>query len=255
MSARRGIFVAPFEELSEPALVAELAARAEDRGLDGFFLWDHVQYRAPVRALADPWITLAAVAAATRRLVIGPLVTPLPRRRPHKLARETVTLDRLSGGRLVLGVGLGSDRSGEFDPVRFGEEGDPKARARLLDEGLERLLRYWGGEFEPAPMQQPRIPVWVASRWPSRRPLRRAARFDGLFPIDLPDPEALTVLAEEVRQLRGPASGPFELVVTNPPGTDPAPWEAAGATWCPTGFGPQPTRAEVERAIDEAPVR
>jgi alkanesulfonate monooxygenase SsuD/methylene tetrahydromethanopterin reductase-like flavin-dependent oxidoreductase (luciferase family) len=253
VSARRGIFVAPFEELSEPALVAELAARAEDRGFDGFFVWDHVQYRAPVRALADPWITLAAVAAATRRLVIGPLVTPLPRRRPHKLARETVTLDRLSGGRLVLGVGLGSDRSGEFDPQRFGEEGDPKARARLLDDGLERLLRYWGGEFEPTPVQQPRIPVWVASRWPSRRPLRRAARFDGLFPIDLPDPEALTVLAEEVRGLRGPDARPFDLVVTNPPGTDPAPWEAAGATWCLTGFGPQPTRAEVEQAIDEAP--
>jgi alkanesulfonate monooxygenase SsuD/methylene tetrahydromethanopterin reductase-like flavin-dependent oxidoreductase (luciferase family) len=255
VSARRGIFVAPFEELSEPALVAELAARAEDRGFDGFFVWDHVQYREPVRALADPWITLAAVAAATRRLVIGPLVTPLPRRRPHKLARETVTLDRLSGGRLVLGVGLGSDRSGEFDPARFGEEGDPVARARLLDDGLERLLRYWGGEFEPAPVQSPRIPVWVASRWPSRRPLRRAARFDGLFPIDLPDPEALTVLAQEVRELRGPDAGRFELVVTNPPGTDPAPWEAAGATWCLTGFGPQPTRAEVERAIDEAPTR
>jgi alkanesulfonate monooxygenase SsuD/methylene tetrahydromethanopterin reductase-like flavin-dependent oxidoreductase (luciferase family) len=255
VSARRGIFVAPFEELSEPALVAELAARAEDRGFDGFFVWDHVQYRPPVRALADPWITLAAVAAATRRLVIGPLVTPLPRRRPHKLARETVTLDRLSGGRLVLGVGLGSDGSGEFDPERFGEEGDPVARARLLDEGLERLLRYWDGEFEPVPLQRPRIPVWVASRWPSRRPLRRAARFDGLFPIDLPDPEALTVLAEEVRQLRGPDAGSFELVVTNPPGTDLAPWEAAGATWCLTGFGPQPTRAEVERAIDEAPVQ
>ena len=121
MTARRGIFVAPFEELAEPRLVAELAARAEACGWDGFFLWDHVAYREPVRALADPWVTLAAVAMATERVAIGTLVTPLPRRRPHQLARETVTLDRLSGGRLVLGVGIGSERTGEFDPERFGE--------------------------------------------------------------------------------------------------------------------------------------
>jgi alkanesulfonate monooxygenase SsuD/methylene tetrahydromethanopterin reductase-like flavin-dependent oxidoreductase (luciferase family) len=185
---------------------------------------------------------------ATERLVIGPLVTPLARRRPHQLARETVTLDRLSRGRLVLGIGLGSGRTGEFDPDRFGEEGDARARARLLDEGLDRLLAYWDGEFEPRPVQQPRIPVWVAARWPHRRPLRRAARFDGLFPIDLPGPEALAELAGEVRALRGDAR--FDLVVENPPGTDPAPWVAAGATWCLTGFDMQPTRAGVQEAID-----
>src|ERR671917_704507 len=121
-AARRAIFVAPFEELSEPSLVAELAEKAERRGFDGFFVWDHVAYKEPVRALADPWVTLAAVAVATERLTIGPLVTPLPRRRPHQLARETVTLDRLSGGRLVLGVGLGGNTTGEFDHARFGEE-------------------------------------------------------------------------------------------------------------------------------------
>ena len=251
MSARRAIFVAPFEELSEPALVAELAARAERRGWDGFFVWDHVAYSEPVRALADPWITLAAVAVATRRLTIGPLVTPLPRRRPHQLARETVTLDRLSDGRLVLGVGLGSERTGEFDPDRFGEEGNARARARLLDDGLDRLQAYWDGEFEPRPVQRPRIPVWVAARWPHRRPLRRAARSDGLFPIDLPCPEALAELAAEIRALRGPQhDGSFDLVAENPAGTDPAPWAEAGATWCLTSFGKQPTRAEVEAAID-----
>lgn len=251
MTARHGIFVAPFEELAEPRLVAQLAARAEERGWDGFFLWDHVEYREPVRAVADPWVTLAAVAVATRRLTIGTLVTPVARRRPHQLARETATLDRLSEGRLVLGVGLGSERTGEFDPDRFGEEGDARARARLLDEGLERVQAYWGGEFEPRPVQRPRIPVWVAARWPHRRPLRRAARWDGLFPIDLPGPEALAELVTEVTELRAPDSaGSFDIVVTNPPGTDPAPWVAAGATWCLTGFGPQPTRAEVEEAID-----
>jgi alkanesulfonate monooxygenase SsuD/methylene tetrahydromethanopterin reductase-like flavin-dependent oxidoreductase (luciferase family) len=249
-TARRAIFVAPFEELSEPALVAELAARAERRGWDGFFIWDHVAYSEPVKALADPWVTLAAVAVATERVTIGPLVTPLPRRRPHQLARETVTLDRLSGGRLVLGVGLGSARTGEFDPDRFGEEGDPKARARLLDDRLDRLLAYWDGGFEPRPVQRPRIPVWVAARWPNRRPLRRAVRYDGLFPIDLPGPEALAELAAEVQALRGPGGGPFDFVVDYPAGTDHAPWAAAGATWCLTGFGTQPTRAEVEEAID-----
>jgi alkanesulfonate monooxygenase SsuD/methylene tetrahydromethanopterin reductase-like flavin-dependent oxidoreductase (luciferase family) len=250
VGARRGIFVAPFDELSDPRVTAGLAARAEERGWDGFFVWDHIQYRAPVSAVADPWVTLAAVATATERVRIGPLVTPLARRRIHKLARETVTLDRLSGGRLVLGVGLGGDRNGEFDRERFGEEDDPRARARLLDDGLERLASYWGGEFEPPPVQSPRIPVWVAGRWPNRAPLRRAARWDGLFPIDMEEPAQLAEMVAAVREL-GAGDG-FEVVVDHPPGTDPDPWIEAGATWCLTGFGMQPERAEVERAIDAA---
>jgi alkanesulfonate monooxygenase SsuD/methylene tetrahydromethanopterin reductase-like flavin-dependent oxidoreductase (luciferase family) len=240
--------VAPFDELAEPRVVADLAARAEERGWDGFFVWDHIQYRAPVSAVADPWVTLAAVATATERLRIGPLVTPLARRRIHKLARETVTLDRLSGGRLVLGVGLGGDRNGEFDRERFGEEDDPRARARLLDDGLERLASYWGGEFEPPPVQSPRIPVWVAGRWPNRAPLRRAARWDGFFPIDMEEPGQLAELVAAVREL-GAGDG-FEIVVDHAPGTDPDPWIEAGATWCLTDFGTQPRRSEVERAID-----
>ncbi len=249
LTARHGIFVAPFDELAEPRLVADLAARAEQRGWDGFFLWDHVAYAEPVRAVADPWVTLAAVATATQTLALGPLVTPLPRRRPHQLARETVTLDRLSRGRLVLGVGIGSDRTGEFDPARFGEEPDARKRAALLDDGLELLRAYWDGEFEPPPLQRPRIPVWVAARWPHRRPLPRAARWDGLFPIDLPGPAALAELAAEVEALRA-EPGQFDLVVENPPGTDPGPWIEAGATWCLTGFGAQPAAAEVRAAID-----
>jgi alkanesulfonate monooxygenase SsuD/methylene tetrahydromethanopterin reductase-like flavin-dependent oxidoreductase (luciferase family) len=234
-----GIFVAPFGELSEPALVAELAADAEAAGWDGFFVWDHVAYRPPVTHVADPWVTLAAVAVRTDRVRIGPLVTPLARRRPHQLARETVTLDRLSGGRLVLGVGLGPDTTGEFDPARFGEEGDPRERARLLDAGLDALTGYWAGGFEPRPVHGT-IPIWVAVRWPNKRPLRRAARYDGVFPIDLPGPE---VLAEYVAGLQG------EVVVTNPAGTDPQPWADAGATWCLTGFGIEPTAADVRAAI------
>jgi alkanesulfonate monooxygenase SsuD/methylene tetrahydromethanopterin reductase-like flavin-dependent oxidoreductase (luciferase family) len=251
--ARRGIFVAPFEELADAAVLARLAERAEGAGWDGFFVWDHVDYRAPVQAIADPWVAMAAIACATERILLGPLITPPARRRIHKLARETVTLDRLSGGRLVFGAGLGSDNSGEFS--KFGEEADGRARAALLDEGLERLAAYWGGEFEPRPLQQPRIPVWLAARWPNRKPVRRALRWDGLFPIDLPGPDALAELAAEVEAARGGDERPFEIVVTNPAGTDPGPWEAAGATWCLTGFGPQPRVAEVEAAIDDAPSR
>src|SRR4051795_10242958 len=243
--ARRGIFVAPFEELADAAELARLAARAEAAGWGGFFPWDHVDYRDPVSALADPWVAMAAIACATERVKIGPLITPPARRRIHKLARETVTLDRLSGGRLIFGAGLGSDNSGEFS--KFGEESDAKARAKLLDDGLDQLVRYWDGEFEPRPVQQPRIPIWLAARWPNRKPVRRALRWDGLFPIDLPGPEALAELTQEVRAER--PGDDFEIVVTNPAGTDPQPWEDAGATWCLTGFGNQPTVAEVEAAI------
>ena len=251
MSVKRGIYVAPFEGLADPLVLAELARSAEDHGWDGFFVWDHVAYRAPTRAVADPWVALSACATATERLMLGPMVTPLSRRRVQKLARETVTLDQLSRGRLVLGVGLGSDRNGELEP--FGEVVDPRARADLLDRGLERLANFWAGEFEPLPVQRPRIPVWVAARWPNRRPVRRAARWDGLFPIDLDGPEAIAELARDVARLREGAEGPFDLVVTSPPGEDPSPWAEAGATWCLVGFGQQPREAEVRDVIASGP--
>lgn len=147
VSVHRAIFVAPFDELVEPGMLAGLAARAEARGWDGFFLWDHIAYREPVRAVADPWVSLAAIACATERVRIGALVTPLSRRRVQKVARETVTLDRLSDGRLIFGVGLGVENNNELEP--FGEVLDPRERARILDAGLERLSALWGGEFEP----------------------------------------------------------------------------------------------------------
>ncbi len=246
----RGLFLAPFDELVDPRLLADMAAQAEDRGWDGIFLWDHVAYRAPVRAVADPWVAMSAIACATRTLRLGPMVTPLSRRRVHKLARETVTLDRLSGGRLTLGVGLGSDRTGEL--TGFDEVVDPRERAVLLDDGLDRLAAFWAGEFEPPPVQQPRIPIWVAARWPARRPLRRAARWDGLFPIEVPGPPQLAELADEVRGLRD-GDGPFDLVVTLPPGAEAEPWESAGATWVLTGFGAQPREAEVREVIEAGP--
>jgi alkanesulfonate monooxygenase SsuD/methylene tetrahydromethanopterin reductase-like flavin-dependent oxidoreductase (luciferase family) len=251
VSAKRGLFIAPFDELSDPRLLAELAAGAEAKGWDGFFLWDHIRHREPVSAVSDPWIALAAVACATERLTIGPMVTPLSRRRVQKLARETVTLDRLSGGRLVLGVGLGAATTGELAP--FGDTEDPRERARLLDEGLERLLAFWGGEFQPPPVQRPRIPIWVASRWPRRRPLQRAARFDGVFPIEMTGPDDLRVYVEEVHALRLDREAPYDVVVEIPPGDDVEMWEAAGATWVLAGFGSQPGEAGVRAAIEAGP--
>jgi alkanesulfonate monooxygenase SsuD/methylene tetrahydromethanopterin reductase-like flavin-dependent oxidoreductase (luciferase family) len=250
---KRGIFLAPFDELVDPRVVAELAAFAEENGWDGLFVWDHIQYRAPVRAVADPWIVLSAVAAATRTLRIGPMVTPLARRRVQKLARETATLDLLSQGRLILGVGLGSDNSGELGP--WGEELDARRRAVLLDDGLGRLAQLWAGEFEPRPVQQPRIPVWVAARWPNRRPVRRALRWDGLFPIELPGPDALAELAAEIREARAAdqRSATFDIVAEIEPGQDPAPWQAAGATWVFTGFGRQPRADQVRETIAAGP--
>ncbi len=109
---RHGLFVAPFDGLSDPRVVARLAAECEAAGWDGIFVWDHVLYRPPVQAVADPWVVLAAAATATERVLIGPMVTPVARRRPHVLARQATSLDQLSGGRLVLGVGLGLDASG-----------------------------------------------------------------------------------------------------------------------------------------------
>lgn len=252
MSAKRGLYLPPFDELVDPRTLVELARRAEAGGWDGFFLWDHVNYRPPVEAVADAWIALAAIAGATERIRIGPLITPLSRRRVQKVARETVTLDRLSEGRLTLGVGLGVEGNGELEP--FGEEVDPRRRAELLDQGLDRLASFWAGEFEPRPTQSPRIPVWVAGRWKSRRrPLERAARWDGFFPIELPDPAALARVAAEAEELRTGAKGGFDLIVEVAPGEDSAPWADAGATWTLTSFDSQPRLREVEAVIDAGP--
>ncbi len=248
---KRGLFLAPFNELADPLVLVDLAARAEACGWDGVFLWDHVAYRRPVRAVADPWIALSAIAAHTERLRLGPMVTPLSRRRVQKVARETVTLDHLSRGRLVLGVGLGSPNNNELEP--YGEVVDPRERARLLDQRLARLAAMWAGEFEPRPVQRPRIPVWVAARWPNRRPVARAVVWDGLFPIELPGPEALAELRAEIAQQRGHEGGPFDLVIETEPGEDSRPWRQAGATWVLTGFGRRPRRRRVRAVIERGP--
>lgn len=200
-------------EFADPARLVDLAVEAEAAGWDGFFLWDHLVRRRPWKAIVDPWVVLAAVAQATERIELGPMVTPIARRRPAKLARETATLDRLSGGRLILGVGLGAPDD-EF--ARFGEDPDPRVRAAKLDEGLELLDRLWTGEpvthhgthhvaddvqFRPRPARAPRPPVWVAGGWPTRAPFRRAARWDGVFPIGRDAPRGTMLPSREVAEL------------------------------------------------------
>ena len=173
---------------------------AEAAGWEGFFLWDHIHQWHGQEPFADPWVALTAMALRTERIRLGPLVTPLARRRPWKLARETVTLDHLSGGRLILGVGVGAPQAASLPPEDFGVFGGavaPHVRAARMDEGLAVLTGLWSGQpfsydgtqyqvhdvcFLPPPVQQPRIPIWVGGHWPTKAPFRRAARWDGVFP-------------------------------------------------------------------------
>lgn len=264
---RFGVFLPIFDELADPLVLADLAVAAEEAGWDGVFFWDHIYYRPPVQAATDPWAAMALAAEKTERVLIGPMVTPLARRRPQVLARQAVAVDRISAGRFVMGVGLGMDSSGG-ELSRFGEELDDRRRAEMLDESLDVLTAMWSGQpfdhegrhytardsrFLPAPAAG-RIPVWVAARWPNRRPLRRAARHDGLFLIDVEDPAEVAAAVELVTTERPVGGGPLEVVIARSPGTDPQPWAEAGATWWLTWIEPFGTEAAaVLRMIRSGP--
>jgi alkanesulfonate monooxygenase SsuD/methylene tetrahydromethanopterin reductase-like flavin-dependent oxidoreductase (luciferase family) len=247
---RTALFVPAFGEFADPRAVAQLAADAEAAGYDGVFIWDHLLYRPPHEAIADPWVVLTAIAMVTERVRIGPMVTPVARRRPQVLARQTASLDVLSGGRLVFGAGLGGDPGGELS--RFGEELDPRRRAALLDDGLDFLQRAWSGEFLPRPVQQPRIPIWLGARWPNRTPLRRAARYDGVFPVAIERPDDVVELVDFVSRER-PSGEPFDVAVQGRPGDDPAPYAAAGATWWLVRVDPGETVAQARAAVAAGP--
>ena len=184
-----------FGDYADASAMAELAAAAEDAGWDGFFVWDHIVIADSV-PVGDPFVILAAAAMATERITIGTLVTPIPRRRPWVLARQAVTLDHLSGGRLIPGVGIGFPPEPEFGT--FAETTDAATRGAMLDEGLEVILGIWSGEpfgyngdhynvaettFAPHPVQHPHIPIWVAATWPNRKPILRAAKYQGVVPL------------------------------------------------------------------------
>ena len=268
---RFGISVPNFGDLANPGVLVDLAVRAEPAGWDGFFVWDHIVIGDGV-AVGDPWVQLSAIAQATERILLGPMVTPLPRRRPWVVARQAATLDHLSGGRLILGVGIGYPPETEF--ATFGEPTGDRVRADMLDEGLSILNGMWSGSafshtgdhytvaetrFAPKPMQQPRIPIWVAAEWPNRRPLRRAARFDGAFPVkmDLSDwtPDEVAALTTMMRADRGDVSG-FEIVVGGSFEAGRAladSYGEAGATWYLASPDPDGTTDDLMATVAEGP--
>lgn len=262
--------------------VAELATVAEGSGWDAVFSWETVWGQ-------DPWVMLAAAAMTTERVRLGTLLTPLPRRKPWDLAAQTTTLDRLSGGRVQLCVGLGAVHEGW---LAFETDQGRRTRAELLDEGLDVLFGLWSGKpfgysgkhytvqpstafAPPPPIQQPRIPVWCTGMAGSRRSLARAARCDGLLP-NIPTPEgdpvgptaqSLASVVEEVLALRAEAglSGPYDVIAegkTDP--DDPAAsrhtkeMADAGATWFIEGdwsLPPETAVADQRRRLEAGPPR
>ena len=246
--------VGPF---GDPLLLVELAVAAEEHGWDGFFVWDHLLYHDQRWDVADPVAVIAAVAARTARIRFGILVNVLARRRIGEVARESVTVDLLSGGRLVVGAGLGSLEA-EF--TAFGESGDARQRAARLDESLGLLDALWSGEpvtvrgeyltavdvrMLPRPVQRPRIPVWCGGRWPAKAPFRRAARWDGVMPThagyglgETMPPDELRAVVQYTRQHRT-GDGPFDVILEGrtdgaAPGRGAGqvvPYLEAGLTW------------------------
>jgi hypothetical protein len=248
-------------ECGDPRVLAEIAVEAERAGWDGVFVWDALAVAGDDPGLmptCDPWLALAAIAERTERVKLGPIIAPLARRRPWKVARETVTLDLLSNGRLVLPVGLGALTDGGFSKV--GEELDRRLRAERLDESLAILDGLWSGQpfafdgrhfqideltFLPKPVQQPRIPVWVVAVWHRPKSMRRALAWDGVMPVPMTDTgEHRAMTPDEVREIkvwmdaRRPTDTPYDIVMEAGTISDPverreaiAAYAEAGATW------------------------
>lgn len=282
---KHGINITNFGDGFTPNVLADLAHEAEESGWDGFFIWDHVAAfrhgeKQPL-SMVDPWITLAAIAMRTKQIRIGPMVTPLPRRRPWKLAREAVTLDHLSNGRLNLGVGLGFPDWDEYE--QFGESGRADVRAGMLDEGLDVLLGLWTGQpfsyegdyyvvkgaaFQPVPLQMPRIPIWVAGTWPNKKPMRRSAKYEGVFPIsndlnrDLTPADVLEI-TQYINNHRGDY-GNFDFVLSGSTAGEGLKkarnrmslLEDAGATWWQERFAPWVgSIASIRKVIHKGPIK
>jgi len=238
---RYGICLANIGTYAEPNVGVRVAEAAEAAGWDGVFSWDHLAFVWDAPA-ADPWITLSAIAASTSRVRLGTAVTPVARRRPHVLAHEVATLDRLSGGRVIFGAGLGGS-PGEFG--RFGEPTDANVRGEMLDEGLDVIRHLWSGDevthrgahytvdavtFAPTPVQE-RIPVWIGGNRPAS--LRRAARWDGWL-ADSADPTGMTLSPDDIArsiETIGRDDDFTVAVLGQADRGDPLAYEAAGAHW------------------------
>jgi len=284
---RQAVLLPTGGECGDPRFVVELGERAEAAGWAGAFLEDYVCYQgAAAEPTCDPWAVLAALAVRTRTIRLGTLVTPLARRRPWIVARQAAAVDQLSEGRMILGVGLGDVGDSvvtDASFVRFGEELEARRRAELLDEALEIVAGLWSGKpfsfsgehfrleevtFLPKPVQEPRIPIWVGGGFPTRRPLERAARWDGscLYrethggPWEDMSPDDVRVLRSFVLERRGTLAG-YDVCVGGV-GRRPD-WEAereliasladAGATWWGEWLPPH-DRAEMRAAVDRGPL-
>ena len=257
---RYGLEISAAGACGDARTLADLAHLAEDAGWDGVFLEDYIIHYDPLYLWTyDPWVALAAMALRTERIRLGTMVTPIARRRPWKLARELITLDHLSGGRMILGVGVGDGAEQSF--THFGEVTDPKRRAEMLDEGLDILAGLWSGQpfsydgthytirevaFVPRPVQVPRIPIWVGGSAQRKGVVRRAARWDGIVPYKGPGTTGWEDFTpDDIRQVRASiecqrsASTPFDIAIGGRSRGDD--WEqeraliggvaAAGATW------------------------
>lgn len=226
-----GVYISNFGPNWSVSSLVELAKEAEKAGWDGFFIWDHIYVEdMPDTNVLDPFIVLAAIASQTKKIRIGTSVTPLARRHPWKVARETASLDQLSNGRFILGVGLGGDPINEF--AAFGQESDDKIRGEMLDESLAILQGLWSGEkfayngkhyqiketkFLPATVQRPTIPIWVGGNWPNKKPFRRAARFQGVFPLlansyDGLEPKHYPDILTYIRKYQQQQNKPYDVV-------------------------------------------
>jgi alkanesulfonate monooxygenase SsuD/methylene tetrahydromethanopterin reductase-like flavin-dependent oxidoreductase (luciferase family) len=271
MAVKLGIIVTT----GDPRTAADLAALAEDHGWDGVFTWDGVAIGS--MDTYDPWVVMAGMAMRTERVTLGAIVTPPARRRPWKLAREVMTLDRLSNGRLVLPVGLGTTDDGAFGKV--GEPTEARIRAEKLDESLEILSGLWTGEpfgfsgrhyrfdpmtFLPTPLQQPRVPIWTVGAWPNERSMRRTLRWDGV----VAQVEGAAAIREVVdwAEREWPAAGrdrPWDVVAEgNTPPDDAAgaaatvaEHVAAGATWWIESNWEAGTVESIRQRIEAGPPR
>ncbi|MFL6077619.1 MAG: LLM class flavin-dependent oxidoreductase [Mycobacteriales bacterium] len=251
---------------AEPESLIQLAVAAEEHGWQAVLLWDAVSLAAEDPDLdhgVDAWLVLAAIALATRTIRLGTYACPLSRRRPWKVAREAVTLDRMSGGRLILGVGPGARHDAAF--TRVNEPAGLRERTERMDEALAIITGLWSGQpvtyhgrhfdvdgvrLRPGPLQRPRIPIWVIGAWPRARSMRRAVRWDGVHPIvrrrtpptqggQVITPRQVRALDRWLRSVRGGVRDRYDIVVDGAtPGGDPArarrvlrEYEDAGAGW------------------------